>query len=359
MRGLADLFCVAKPLVPAALAGCAAVQALTELATSVPQYADTFGFEARLTDHDGFVDLGLALAPVSAVRQLLENSETDRNFEHAIATDERWRRLREFARRWTHSGSSWLVRVPFLFLEYDADGPRAPVSVPSVFVGLDWRLDELTAEARSQGRGGDWLASPGFDDAIEIARILRREPLLSTQHVLLARSFATLPDNALVLHLGIMLGRAGEGVRLSVIVPRNDIRAYLSELGWNAGLDQLDRTLDLFAPHADFSPAVQIDFDVSDAIGSAIGLTLQPADPSRWPDLLDALVTQHLCTKPKRDALLAWPGRSVAEIETTDGCTEAYVLERDLSHAKVTVTPHTTTKAKAYFGVTPRPIKRR
>jgi hypothetical protein len=155
-----------------------------------------------------------------------------------------------------------------------------------------------------------------------------------------------------------MLGRPGEAVRVSVLVPRLDAHPYLASIGWHSGLETLDRGIEAFASYTDFDDpyaAVQIDLDVGGVIGPLIGLTLRPRHLSGWPGLLDALVGAGLCAPQKRDALLAWPGQTVAELEA-DGQLQSCILERDISHAKISCGAGVEPKAKAYFGVTPQVI---
>ncbi len=332
------------------LIGSESAATLASISEAVPGRADTFGFEVRLAEEDSAADLGVGFRMTAPVQHSLGYGDS-----YAAGTDARWRRIADFVRRLGEPQSCFSARVPFLFLEFDSDGQLPPVPVPGVFMGLDWRIDELSSEARQPGRDGYWHSTPGFNDALEMVRTLRRLPLTPGTETLLARSFATVPDGGLILHLAVMLGRPGEAVRISAMVPRQDARDYLLSLGWKDGLDELDRTLGVFGPYSDFASPyapIQIDLDVGEEIGPTIGLMLQPPTSDRWPDLLDTLVRENLCAYRKRDGLLAWPGRTAIELES-EGNIQRWVLERTLSHAKVTCCAGAPPKAKAYFGVTP------
>src|ERR1043166_9438872 len=149
---LTALYAVVERSLPEALVEPAALASLADILGSIPACADTFGFEARLRGLDPAVDVGIGITTASDAPRFLAARDGDANLARAVQVDDCWRRIRTFARRWTDPASSWLVLVPFLFLEFDSDGPRTPVRVPSVFVGLDWPFNELSPEARRQGR---------------------------------------------------------------------------------------------------------------------------------------------------------------------------------------------------------------
>lgn len=245
------------------------------------------------------------------------------------------------------------MRVPFLFLEFDGDRPAAPVAVPSVFVALDWPLEELTAEARKQQRAQAPDDNPGLRTAKHILQLLRGHALASEVEALLDRCFLDLPDPGVVLHVGAMLSRPGEGVRLSVQLPRRHAPAYFQMLGWS-GATQLERFLDAHGAHTDFEQAaswVQVDFDVGEVIGNCIGVTLRPRRGDGWGGLLGALVRARLCDPAKRDALLSWPGISVGEFS---GEPRLRLIEHYIAHLKMSCAVGQEPRTKAYFGVTPK-----
>lgn len=337
-QSLSALFHAARMGLPPGFISSRGLAALAEIVAAVPPHAETAGFELRLTGDDGRVDLGVGL---SLVDSSLADLNGDPVLHRAVIADERWRCLHEFGRHWV-AESSWRLRAPFLFLEYDGDTPLHPVPVPSVFVGLDWPLEELGEEARRRGRENASLA-PGLNDIKAMLAVLRREPMSDVADSLFQKCFTLMPVGGLVLHLGVMLGRPGAAVRLSLGVPCQDAPAYLDSLGWGAGLDALDQ---VFAFEADASGSnlperlLQIDVDVGDMLGSAVGVMLQPSPAGSWRRLLDALTAAGYCDAGKRDGLLTWPG-------TDNG------IERYPAHAKITCGSGIAPGAKAYIGVRP------
>jgi hypothetical protein len=311
--------------------------------------AETFGFELRLAGGDERADLGIGLSLASGGPEALATPAQQPALARAIAADERWLRLHRFGRRWA-AESEWQMRVPFVFLELDCDAPESPLPVPSVFLGLDWPTNEMTAEARRPGREQSHDRTPGLATAREMLTLLRRDPVPPAVDALLARCFALVPDGGLVLHLAVMLGRASEAVRLSLLLPRTQLFAYLSAIGWAEGLPALERLIRLLAPVTDLAGGrVQIDLDLGNGLGSAAGLMLQPHPGRGWIALFEALVDDDLCEPGRRDAVLAWPGiSSLPAMASTGGPTH---LERHIAHAKITCGAGVETRAKAYLGV--------
>jgi len=342
---LGGLYRICRDEVPPILIGRRALASLDQIVATVPSHADTVGLELRLDGEDGRIDLGVGVSLKSGSD--LFNMARVPDLSRAVHVDGRWRRIHDFGRRWT-TESSWQLRAPFLFFEYDEDVPLEPIPVPSVFVGLDWPLVELGEEARRLGRE-DPALTPGLSSVKQMLGTLRPQPLSAAADSLFERCFALMPTGGLVLHLAVMLGRPGAAVRLSLSVPCNEAPAYLDALGWSQGRSALERAL---AFEADASGSilpqriVQIDVDVGDALGSAVGLMLQPSPAGSWRRLLDALVAAGYCDAARRDALLAWPGTATA-------AGEGAPIERYLAHAKITCGKNVEPKAKAYIGVRP------
>jgi hypothetical protein len=145
-----------------------------------------------------------------------------------------------------------------------------------------------------------------------------------------------------------MLGRQLAGVRLSVVVRRSEVLPYLVKCGWSASTSEIEELLHRFT---DADDEVQFDFDMGGgAIRPRLGIGIAPRDEAGWVRLLDQLVSDGLCVEAKSEALLGWPGASMAGLKGVGAC----VLRRELSHVKLTCGPNEPTEAKAYFGVFPR-----
>lgn len=347
---LVDLYDAVAPRLTPALAGAAVAATLREILAAIPDHAETFGFEVRLDAEDERVDLGTAWSAHAGGARALAGAD-DPALARLAALDERWQRLRDFGRRWADDPEVRL-RVPFVFLEYDCDGPRRPVPVPSVFLGLDWPVAELTAEARRAGRA-EAMQAPGLAQALEWLAVFRREPLTAAERELLSRCWAGVPDGGLVLHLAIMLARPRQAVRASLLLPRAAAVPFLAELGL-AGAAGLERVFDAFAPVTDFGQGaapVQVDVDLGETLGAAIGLMLQPGRGDSWPHLLAMLVAAGLCDPARGEAVLRWQGGEVARVGRCE-----YRLQREIAHAKITWGAAIAPRAKAYVGLRWSPV---
>jgi hypothetical protein len=319
---------------------------------SLPPIARDVGFECRLKSGRGAIDVGISVTPLDDSSEPLSEQLQHAPVPEVHDVCGHWNRISAFARTWEDTTSDWARRVPFLFLEFDADGPPDPIPVPSVFVALDWFVNELTREAHEHTDTEPSGVSRGHRQVRTILEVLRGRALDRATEALLTRCFDELPDYGLVLHVAAMLARPGEGIRLSTAVPRDEAPPYMQRLGWARGLSALRAAVDAYASVAGFGhPAeqIQLDFDVSDAIGDRVGLTLEPPHPTGWPPLLDALVRRGLCDPAKRDGLLRWPGLRVAQL--TGG---PRLVSRYLSHVKLGCGGHGEAQAKAYFGVAPQ-----
>jgi hypothetical protein len=159
---------------------------------------------------------------------------------------------------------------------------------------------------------------------------------------------SALPPEGTVFQVGVMLSRNLPGVRVCVANVRTaGIGAYLAGIGWPGPVDELARML---GPLSSFPVLMALGLDVGPAILPRIGVEYYPEwerrpwiDP-RWMALLDHLVAAGLCTPQKRDALLAWPGRTYARFLWIS------TVLRGLNHVKLVYQPGTSLCAKAYFG---------
>ncbi len=160
----------------------------------------------------------------------------------------------------------------------------------------------------------------------------------------LGRAFAALPEGGRVLHLGVMLGRPGESVRLSVLMPGSEAAPFLRRLDLPAAAEIAEAT---HGKLSDLLALAQLDFDLGPGGSERIGFGLRPIrpGPSAWPDLLDRLSGLVALSGPKCDALLRWPG------------SQRTLGQRDISHVKLACGAGSRFQLKAYLGVTPRPSR--
>lgn len=317
---------------------------LLRIAEPLPACASAVGFECRLTGGNA-VDLGLGVSPAHGGAAVLAGRGGDHALARAVAADARWRRLRDFAGRWIDPGSRLAMRVPFLFLELDAGGPADAFPVPSVFLGLDWLTEELSAVGRAR-------ALRGLDDVLAAVTSLRRASLAPATRRAAHACFARLPRGGVLLHAGVMLARPGESLRLSVIVPRAACASYLGAIGRGDQRQAVAATLERYADVGGFAhpgSRVQLDFDAGGG-DARLGVTLRPDDYRLWPALLRRLVDDGWCEAARASELLRWSGASVEQL---DAAAPPCRLVRRVEHVKLVCENGRLRGAKAYFGVTP------
>jgi len=342
---LADLLAASRADLREPLCGPAAWEALERLSHAAPDGASQFGFECRLAAGEDAVDLGLAVAAGDpAAARLAGHPATARD---VVPTSPAWRHLRAFAAAWTATGSALGRAIPFLFLELDAASARTPAITPSVFVALDPPL--LPAGGAP---GGSPVASgPGspLSTVLEATSLLRGQPPSPRLRRRIAGCFEALPEDAHVIHLGVLLGRKGAGVRLSIAVAEHALPPLLDGVGWHHAHAELERCVRRYER---CFQTVQVDLDVdSEGVRPRLGLGLRPVDRAGWKALLASFVADGLADPDKATAVLGWPGQRVQRIE---GYGLPCLLTRDTSHAKVAVTPGRPARAKAYLSVAPR-----
>jgi hypothetical protein len=237
-----------------------------------------------------------------------------------VAFGARWRDATSTLRRW----------VPFVFLEYDAEAAVAPVAVPSVFAALDSPL----------ARRGEY---PDLAAAREVVSLLRGCATPASLDAQLATCFERLPARGHVLHVAVMLGRAERSVRISVLIPRDAVESYFTALGAS---ETARGAVALLGYASERDDCCQLDFDIGPPIAARVGLGLRPDHADGWESLVEGLVRIGVDDATKLEALLRWPGVTMAD--TPGG---SILLRRELSHVKLGWQP-SGIEAKAYLGAT-------
>jgi hypothetical protein len=345
---LSELLAVAAPQLPPELVSADTLAALTTLAAPLPPLR-AVGLECRLAAGDGEVDLQLGASadhgyPAALVRFL----------RAAPSTNAAWQRVLRLGEAWATEGTAINEAVSELWLEFDkpADArttpPRLADLTPSVFTVLRPPAD------------GDRSAGLRIAQALVELLVDDPEPL----GAVLERCAAACPAPAQISHIGLMLGRPVPVMRVHLSpVPLDHLTAFLTELGWpgdSAAAYELAQSLLVYGD------LVVVCLDVVGDVLPRIGLEVffaqkHGVDP-RWAPLLDGLVALGVASPVKADALRRWPGgllppqlpdawpdslivEGLAKPANTFG-----VIERRLSHIKLTWAPGVPVSAKAYFG---------
>jgi Prenyltransferase and squalene oxidase repeat len=334
------------PSLPPELAGGQAIPWLRAVAGVLPPIHRA-GFECRLDGDDPVVDLQQGVFAADR-----EPERLARFLAAAEPLSDAWRAVRRLAERWAAPGDPLHGPVSEVWLELDAPGPRdgSPLSLadasPSVFALLD---------------GG---GAAGEEAAGEFLRAVLGEDGAAAHTSAVARCARACPAPAGITHAGAMLGRPFAAIRLHVSrVPLGGLEGLLAGVGWEP---QPGPALSAAALLLDYGDSVIVCLDILAGRVVRVGLECffdqKHGLDRRWPALLERLVASGLCSRAKAQALLRWPGTltpldspgpwpddlivaSLSRPEESFG-----VIDRRLSHVKLTVTPGLPLAAKAYFG---------
>lgn len=305
------------------LAGPRDRERLGLIAERIPSIWHRVGFECRL-GVQGPVDLGIAVLP----------GLEDGILKRAEAQGGVWRGITQLHHQWLTPHSKLARWVPFLFLEYDANAAMDLFPIPSVFVAVDSPID--------RGR-----TSPQLAAVRTTLETLRGQPLGSVMASRLVQCFCALPSTGFILHVGTMLGRPGDLLRVSVLVRREDAPAYLRKLDGNQAAEVATGALQVMT---DRLTHVQMDLDLSPEVSTRIGFGCRPNPASGgsicWLPLLGELMQLGCCTEEAARAVVRWPGILLLESETSP----PFAVQREISHLKLVCEPGDAYTAKCYLG---------
>lgn len=286
------------------------------------------GFESRLGGKQSRVDFSARYFSSRALKKLPNYSQREL--------------LKDFYQEWTKIESPLHQKVTDIWLEFDADEQSFQILIPGIFLTLNKQTTEYLPTLTQQA-----------------LRLLAR-PIPSKLEANLKLCVKYLPKGASFLHIGVMLSRPHQAIRLDVAgLAFNQLLDYLKEIGW---VDRTNRLRSLIADLSNFADHIHLAFDIGDTIFPRIGLECflkqQPKHEPRWQLLLDYLVKQGLCTQAKRNALLSWSGFSQIKSNHEDNCLLSNkginILGRSISHIKIVEQPNFPLEAKAYLAIAQR-----
>jgi len=354
MSSLADALAIVAPALPQVFFDEARLAALDGWARTAPPVAWA-GFECPLGGGERWVDFHQGFRR-QELPYLLGWLEHRARTEHGEA--EWTESLLEFCREWGREDSLFGKAIPNLIFEYDVRDHPERISHPSVFLALtdDDRIEHFEDDPTTQ-------ASKAA--VIDAALKLFMEPaIVGTLSRGIARCLQCAPGNATLSHLGLMLARNTRAVRINVRGLHFDqFLPYLDAIGWkgsSAGIEDL--LAGLFA----LTQRLNLCIDVGSEIGIPIGLecATHNRDQNRWDKILGRLGENGICTDAQRRDLrnwwsqvspvsppAPWPANLLVAglLESAD---RLPVIERYLSHLKVTWAAGTPLQFKSYLGFT-------
>ncbi len=347
---LADIMPLLLADLPAALTTTESLPALQKTAIHLAPILRG-GFECRLGAVPQ-IDLQQCIAADDRQVALLHAYLTE-----IIAKDDSanpmWTRLLTFVSEWQESSSFLRSTISEIWLEFDAEPEMAATQptvtpLPAFFFGLP----------QNASASVDSIAAS--ENVLD--QLLGREHWSALQHNL-HRCFDACPEEAFVSHIGVMLSRSTEALRINIKRLQPDtVIAYLQQVDWPGDADELAKLMDVLDGHVD---RITLCLDVGRTLSPRVGLECillkQPPEEARWGSLLAHLVEQGLCLPEKASALLRWPGRTTPLTTTVDWpdrliCTSLQQspdhftsIVRRLSHIKVVYQPTAPLEAKGYL----------
>ena len=313
-------------------------------------------FECRLQHGSPRVDLVIAVHADGGARLAATSGHEAPGCLHVQPA---WRRLSAFCRRWTAPTSSLQELVDHLWLEYDVEQgaslDEATRSGPGVFCSL--------RDSHRMAHSGPTLSGR----ALRALEALAGRRAGSTVQDCLDACIARLPPETGVPHVGVMFGRETPTVRVCIAkLPAAGAAGFLAATAGVGGKDVADITRLASLPDGPagplYLPMVHLDIDERTGFVPRVGMERQFAHTCQLTGrtgtgeraLLDALTARGLCAREKRDALLQWPGRSVAMLPHEIWWS---VVERRVNHVKFVYEPASGVQTKGYLFARHRPCR--
>jgi flavin-dependent dehydrogenase len=299
----------------------AAAGAMLEIVEQLPDLVDSAGFEVRLAANAPQVDIGVSLRRSP---ELVEHWREFADRKHASAPiAAAWRQLDRFLVEWSDSKTAIGTWVWSIFLE--VDGSNQKEHLPCVFATFDWPVVE-SAQWREECLRSWEVARRTFE-------ILHPRPVDAAIMEMARRCFEALPMDGRVVHGGAMLGREEAGVRLSIAVPRSELRNYLNEIGLDGA--GVDGELSQLCPNL---ARAHFECDVRRRCGNRLGFVL--AEPDVYRAAVEMGIRNGCCDPRRAQELLQWGG--------TTELGRDLVLHRGISHLKLTLGAARAPEIKAY-----------
>jgi hypothetical protein len=291
------------------------------------------GFECRLGPDRSAVDFQICLPCLA------------RGLPESFLTVPAWQFLQDFYQHWASPNSSLHQEIEDVGLEFDVSEQLPQVPIPCIF----WKFDRETG-----------IDAEGLMQTIAMLQ----QPISPLLESNLRLCVDSLPAGAIVSHLGAMLSRSIQAVRVNVKgISPDRLSDYLRQIGWIAPTDTFST---LTSTLSRFFDSILLSFDVGDTLLPRIGLECfleqQPDCTPRWELFLDYLIEQELCSPAKKNALLNWPGFShksshpdlwPSNISFGDrflGSRAISLFSRWINHIKLVYQPGMPLEAKGYLG---------
>lgn len=314
------------------------VIALEELCSLLPfDIACDFGFESRLGKNEAFCDFFLKIKKNTPGSEILAGKSTFSSLSPLLLREPIWQKIVKIFDIWTTAGSSLALVVEEFWLEFDYQDASYNFT-PNIFFGI--------AENMEENRGMQWESRLRVLD--EIYDILLDIPFPPALAKNLRACITALPDNAGLKHIGFMIPRQAEAVRLILVNLQTDkLEQYLKDIQWPGNYQEVRQMVDSYSAFFNyFVFNINIGVSVDPYLGMEMYFhkLLQPQFDNRWDAAFDFLESGKLLTHEKRAALTSFCGvRKVSGIFPVS-------YFKGISHLKLVYKQNSEAECKAYFG---------
>lgn len=316
-----------------------------------------FIFECRLGEVQPAADFSLYLPASEGGRQILAGHHSAIDLPSNLLTNSVWSNLRQFCSHWANPASLLYEKIQRLWLEFDVVDEPLQVPVPSIFFGAQGIESNNPKSTKSEitANHHQWVTETAL-------RLLCGTPIPARVEQKIFDCFNLLPKDACVFHIGVMLARQVDSVRLCIKIPLDKISDYLTKISWSGEITKIEAIVSKLSGLFD---RIVLALDVGDSIFPNLGLecflSRQSQPDPRWQLPLDYFVETGICLPTKRDAILAYPGysheRSNRELWPGEllrmshlfGPRVRSVLVRAINHIKLVYKPNSPLTAKAYL----------
>ena len=305
------------------------------------------GLECRLASDDSRVDLHQYILHDQVEPELLMDHIRRCNWQQHAG----WERIESICRQWRKPGTSLHRWVSQIWLEFDIHGQADNIPCPSVFLQLRHFDDESDS------------IDDLFADLLELLDPLIARADQNSLLTALRRCAQLCPAGAGITHIGLMLSRKPNSIRINVkSLAASEWAPFLRTIEWPGQVSELS---DLIDPLYDRTDQLVFCLDVGEGVLPGLGLECLVAAGrdrrSAWKCFLEDLVEGKMASDGKRDAVLDW-GRFIkppdaAQLWPEDLIAESLLLgpdrfsliSQEINHAKIHFHPSRPPEAKAYL----------
>ena len=318
------------------------------IANLLPEAMSAHYFECRLAAKTHQLDFATCVMASKGGREILAGHNATADLPPILLQHPLWRRVREFFRCWADPTSPLYEQVPLIWLGFDQVDGRLP-KVPLPCLSFSLNPEHLGRHPSSQP-SHHAHTQPYLQFAETTFAGLLGHPLSPQTRQNLQACFDLLPAGGQISYLSAMLSRQPAALKVNGFVPKDQLLAYLTQIGWTGSLAELEQIMATFCT---FTDKIKFDLTVGPTISARFSLEffskgLSQSDSQRQ-FFLNQLVDEGLCTPEKRQALLAWFGFSSEVFSHQSWPTR---LSRSW-YAKIVYQPHQPLEAKGYLGFVP------